>query len=134
MTSNFDIDQAATLLKQHIDQLFDIEAQIYQRRGITELHGASLWSEFADVKKYIWLDHEQVVVIGKSSQFYRIYLDQHGQRTSIFYLLPEDEEHYKLMVLRQGPWIERFFHYVQQLASQEPQQAAAQDNFQPIDF
>ena len=141
MSADFDIDQTATLLKQRIDQLFEVEAEIMQRKGIQELHGTSLWSEFSDVKKYVWLDNEHVVVIGKSSRFYRIYIDQQGKRTSIFHLIPVEDDNYKLLVLRNGPWIARFDQYVSELAAQEqrlhPQDNPPedlQDNFQSIDF
>ncbi|KAA8735464.1 hypothetical protein F4V57_01290 [Acinetobacter qingfengensis] len=138
MTIDFNIDQTTILLKERIDQLFEIESEINQRKGIPESFGASLWSEYSDVRKYIWLDGDHVVIIGKSSNFYRIFLDQLGHRTCIFHLSVLEDDTYKLITLRYGPWVQRFDQYVTDLAAKKDQLGndynANQDDFQPIDF
>lgn len=137
MTSNDQLQQVSRQLKELIDQLFEIETEINQKKGIPESLGVSLWNEYTDVRKYVWLDGNNVIIIGRSSTFYRIFLDQLGQRTCIFHLSEIDEDNYKLHTLRLGGWIERFKYYVENLqlklnAAAEPENTNAA--FKPIDF
>ncbi|GAA5002825.1 hypothetical protein GCM10023206_06000 [Acinetobacter puyangensis] len=138
MTSNDSIDKTAGHIKELIDQLFDIESEINQKKGIPESLGVSLWNEYTDVRKYVWLDGDHVVIIGRSSTFYRIFLDQLGQRTCIYHLSEIDDDNFKLQVLRSGSWIERFEQYVKNLQvrldNMNIDPTTANNAFKPIDF
>lgn len=139
MTTDYDVDQTTELLKNRIDQLFEIESELNQRKGIPDTMGAVMWGEFSDVRKHIWLDGDHVVIIGKASNFYKIYLDRHGHKTRLYHLSQVDEDAYKLHALRYGAWVQRFDEYVEHLQKQcdadDPELNNNDANaFRPIDF
>lgn len=138
MTTDLTLDATAKLLKQLIDQLFDVETDINERKGIPDSLGTTVWNEFTDVRKHIWLDADNVVIIGKSSTFYKVFLDKNGSKTCIYHLSEIEEDNFKLHILRSGAWIQRFQNYVQDLQIQLDTIQAEQPNennaFKPIDF
>lgn len=138
MPTGQQFDEIAEQLKLSIDQLFDIEDEINDAKGIPDIIATNVWNEFTELKKHIWLDGDHVVIVGKSSTLYKIIFVKAGEKTPLFHLSKIDEDDYKLHVLRTGAWIERFFDYV--IESQKnydeshPFGGTNNNNFSPINF